>query len=384
MRKAALIFLALISVSQFSFAQPNRQANTVSAEFAPSSTATTLKFTVDGKQILIDREKFMAIYEQNLKLNENRFKDLDRIQIGDTIILTALNSNGYRYWVANAQTDGEIHECIWLISAKYILGSLPTQPATIQFTVDPEQSWWQSLNAEKIFFISLAATVLLVLLVLLTILIISLNKKRRIQQEQKLKEVQKFEHDKAQTEIAAAAKVVADEEAAEKDKDPENHPPVMSGGLSKDDQVALQQVSQAYGLNPTGVKKLERVTFIRDFGPHKVIAKMLVGASNQPAEIDLYVFPGEEVCKVTMVDDKIFYFKSHCGNRFGTTISNGEFTPPKGWREILISEYVVPVPSPLGSNGNENISANGKGKKSDVLNITLEVNGKDVKISQVD
>ncbi|MFA6369910.1 MAG: hypothetical protein WCX09_02955 [Patescibacteria group bacterium] len=61
----------------------------------------------------------MSVYKEALLLNENRFSDLDVIQIGDTVYFPARIGSGLEYWIADYPNYG-VHDCIWNLTEKYL------------------------------------------------------------------------------------------------------------------------------------------------------------------------------------------------------------------------------------------------------------------------
>ena len=77
--------------------------------------------------VTIPSVKINEIYQQALKLNADRFANVNQIQIGDTVLLPSLVGGGTEFMIAN-EPSGNKHDCLYRISARYLCCELKTQP----------------------------------------------------------------------------------------------------------------------------------------------------------------------------------------------------------------------------------------------------------------
>ena len=60
--------------------------------------------------------EFISVYQKTLELNQERFSDLNLIQVGDTIYFPKFNENGIKKIVAKKPDVNNFHDFIWTIS----------------------------------------------------------------------------------------------------------------------------------------------------------------------------------------------------------------------------------------------------------------------------
>jgi len=246
-----------------------------------------------------DPQNFADVYMAAVELNHRRFDDVDKINIGDTILFPARTIDGaIEYWVAEAPQvhDGK-HDCIWRLTERYIAYQLPTQPAVIVLpAVDPlpippvaekeeTPSWlWY------ILFTSIGLVILILCLWLIW---------------------RRQEHNR---------------------NNPDIFPPVIPGGLSDNDNEAKRRIAERSNLQPNDIVNIQRGILIRHSGVTKVKAMMAFADHGR----QMYIRPGERVAKVTMRkngQEVVEYWRTHCGNRFGV-VATGEFNIPDGWEFV--------------------------------------------------
>ncbi len=85
---------------------------------------------------------FWKTYQRALELNNDRFEDLNLIQIGDTVLFPGKNGHGVEAWIADKPVNGQ-HDCIWILTEKYLANELKTVPAyNPQLAPDNEIKWF--------------------------------------------------------------------------------------------------------------------------------------------------------------------------------------------------------------------------------------------------
>jgi hypothetical protein len=219
---------------------------------------------------------FEKAYQEAIVLNESRFVDVNRIQVGDTVLFPSRGA-GVEAWIADAPANG-VHDCIWRLTAKYLAGQLITIPVdTICVPVKTTTAEVREVNLDNL------ADFLLVALVVLLILFI-------LYKYFKNKQI--------------------------------NDHPMVAGGLSDDPSVAMAQLNQAYP-----GKKAIKVTRGIVVGAGSV--KVLMAFSDKSRLTPIK--SGESAYEVIYEDGSVAYYKKHCGNLFGE-IADGKFNLPKGWR----------------------------------------------------
>lgn len=71
---------------------------------------------------------FNQVYLETLTINQDRFSNLDSIQIGDSVLMASkVVAGGREYWVADEPMDGK-HDCIYRLVKKYMDNKLVTVP----------------------------------------------------------------------------------------------------------------------------------------------------------------------------------------------------------------------------------------------------------------
>ena len=237
--------------------------------------------------------KFLEIYQKALDLNKNRFKDVNLIQIGDTVLFPAAHGSGTEAWIANYPSDGK-HDCIWLLTGKYLAGQLVTVPVDtirIKATEKQKPSAEESAQADRNgWWLILFILAVIALAVFLTRL---------------------FTRRPADL----------------------NRNPVIPGGLSDIHTTALQQINVAYPNRPRAIR-IQRGIIRSPFGIFSVSVRMTF--ANGQREVSL--MSGETAYRVEREGGVVDYYRQHCGNLFGE-ISQGGYNLPEGWT------FVAAVPT---------------------------------------
>lgn len=138
----------------------------------------------------------------------------------------------------------------------------------------------------------------------------------------------------------------------EAERNPDNHPPVITGGLSDDMATALSQIRSSNS-NPDKIIGLQKITYVRESGIKKWLVRMSFGDNVQRKA---YILPGEFYHKaLRQRDDRSTYEelnRSSCGNLTHVIVHdtitgimrdhNGKIITPEGWNTLVIEDYMVP------------------------------------------
>jgi len=235
-----------------------------------------------NSQMLIDKN-FNEVYQKALQLNAGRFVNLNKIQIGDTIVFPAHTGSGTEFWIADAPANG-VNDCIWRLTSRYLKGQLITTP--VKFT---EPVWFFNLpipakETASFWSSNLFWKLLIGIMILLTLVYLVFFRRYM------------------------------------KDSDIDANP-VLPGGLSNDASRAMQQINGiTAGLQ---IVKVERG---RIFGTSSKKVKM--SFSDKDREVSLV--SGDSAYRVTEFDGKISFYRQHCGNLIAP-IASGQFSLPDDW-----------------------------------------------------
>jgi len=235
----------------------------ISAISAQSAAKPTVA-PVDSLQLFNDT------YQKVLNLNSGRFADLDKIQIGDSVLFPALGGSGTKFLIADAPVNG-VHDCLYRLTGKYIKGQLKTQPVIKKAKIKPivlsvESSIDPGTNG---VLVGLEILGLFFLAMLILYLILS-GKRVNINQN-----------------------------------------PVVSGGLSNNPAEAAAQIAALTG---TRVVKSEKGRLICA-SPMKVKMHFSNGVKKVP------LISGEEYYRITEENGTIRYARRACGNLINGSIS---------------------------------------------------------------
>lgn len=266
-------------------------------------------------QKLGEKKNFIQIYQETLELNKDRFSDLNLIQINDTVLLAAKEVGGTTYFmIADSVSKDGINDCIYRITTRYVANTIKTAPLTpvieeveiIEDTDEAESSYWPFL------FIIIFLFVVLIGLFLFW----------------------------------------ATKSNQESERNPDNHPPVITGGLNEDMATALSQIRNSDS-NPDAIIGLQKIIYNRESGVKRWLVRMSFGDQIQRKA---YILPGE-FCHKTLRqrEDGSTYeglHRSTCGNPThvivhdtitGITLDhNGKIISPEGWNQLIIQDYMVP------------------------------------------
>ena len=228
-------------------------------------------------------DSFSVVYQKALKLNANRFTNLNKIQIGDTVLFPAHSGIGTEAWIANTPENG-VNDCIWRLTHKYLKGQLETTPVPAPEKIVPvkaeNEESYIILRWSRLFF-----ALLFLLLIGLLFYYLMLRPAR----------------------INAINSINAN--------------PVLPGGLSNNALRATQQINGiTAGLQ---IVKVERG---RIFGTAD--SKVSMQFSDKVREVDL--ISGDNAYRVTQFDGSISYYRQHCGNLIAP-VASGQFNLPDDW-----------------------------------------------------
>jgi hypothetical protein len=224
-------------------------------------------------------DSFNVVYQKALELNSNRFANLNKIQIGDTILFPAHSGLGTEAWVSDAPENG-VNDCIWRLTHKYLKGQLKTAP------VETPEKFIPSTPDFKIFDYDYWGAIGLIALVILLILIYLIMRFWPVIRTSKI-----------------------------------NSHPVLPGGLSDNALRAMQQINGiTSGLQ---IVKVERGQI---FG--NIPTKVKMHFSDKDRNVNL--ISGDNAYRVTEFNGLISYYRQHCGNLIAP-VANGQFSLPASW-----------------------------------------------------
>lgn len=238
--------------------------------------------------------QFMDVYQKAVEMNRPRFKDINLIQIGDTVLFPSRYGVGSEAWIANYPTNGR-HDCIWDLTGKYLNGQLITSPVDTVKVKTPEiVPDEKNDEASNRGFLWLLALIILAIAAFVGYRLWS----RGI-----------------------------------------NRNPVIPGGLSDDQQTALQQINAAYPNRPRALN-LQRGVLAGPIGVSSVTVPMTF--SDGVRNVTLH--SGEVSTKVNRVGDITDYYRHHCGNLFGEVMGGG-YSLPAGWTFVPTTPVHENIPS---------------------------------------
>lgn len=233
----------------------------------------------------------MLVYNQVIDLNNDRFDNINLIQIGDTVLFPARSGQGVEYWVADAPQQGT-HDCVWILTKRYLERDLQTSPTEpVPSTKSNPKNWFMEIAGASIGVLWIMLIMCLIALCFIVWLIIHIIKNRR---------------------------------------NPDAYPAVLGNIKSLSDQQVAAAIEKKLDEGEK-IIKVERGVLVRKFGPKRIKVDMEFGDSKNRW---IYLKPGEQVAKVTIKDrdgntHKEFW-REHCGNYFAV-IKRGRFELPQGW-----------------------------------------------------
>ncbi len=208
---------------------------------------------------------FNEAYQQVLKLNVSRFSDVNKIQIGDTVLFPSLSGPGTEFLIADSPANG-IHDCLYLMTGKYLAGKLVTQPVPEIVKPVPPVIVEPIKESNPDFW----AWFILIGLALLVIAAYLLNRFRPWNSRCNL-----------------------------------NRHPMIDGGLSNDAAEAAAQISAL--IPSSAVKKSER-GYLICASPVKVEMNFSDGIKR------IKIISGEIYYRITQEDGIVRYARAACGN----------------------------------------------------------------------
>ncbi len=294
--------------------QDNAKRNFREAGFASQWTPQNDQFSNEVSQA-VKTAKFMDIYREALKLNITRFKDVNDIPIGDTVLFPPLTAGGsIEYGIADEPKNGK-HDCIWRLTERYMAKTLPTKPAIIVMPPAPIAETAKE-DAPYTWWILIFAVIVIIFLYYF------------------------FRNNS--------------DDYKKRQRNPDTHPPVVPSGLYDSPEHAAYQIAQEYDVPFNNIVSAQRVILVRDSGPTSWKVQMQFNDTQR--EVD--VLPGETYTLITVQEGEEqlqSLFRNHCGNKTGTIVSNGEIDTernengevilPTGWRMVKEAEYIRPVQS---------------------------------------
>lgn len=247
---------------------------------------------------------FMESYGQMLDLNRGRFEDLNQIQIGDTVLVPARVGDGVEGWIVDKPiVNRGRHDCLWLINQKYLLNQLYVQPIdTIKVKkeeVTPPAEKSTNDLAKIISWIFLFVVICFIAWFLYYVV----------------------------KNIFKKPEVV----------NPHVNP-VITGGLSDEPAVALEQITAAYPNRPRALK-VQTVIIEGPEGVDSARVQMTFSDGVHTSTLK----PGEMATRVEREGGVIDFYRQHCGNLFGE-IYQGGYNLPEGWtwRPVGV-DYIIPT-----------------------------------------
>lgn len=245
---------------------------------------------------------FMASYEQMLTLNRGRFANLNKIQIGDTVLVPSKPGIGVEGWIAEKPvTNNGQHDCLWLINQKYLLGQLKTLPVD---TIKVKKNRVIPPLEKPAILIATQFMQWLFLLVVVGLIGWFL--------------------------FLVVKQIFKKSAPANPDQNP-----VIAGGLSEDPAVALRQLNAAYPNQPRALKA-QKVIIEGPEGVPSVSVQMTFANGVRTSTLRA----GEIYTRVEREGDIVNFYRQHCGNLIGE-ISDGMFDLPAGWIWHLIIEVMA-------------------------------------------
>lgn len=276
---------------------------------------------------------FMESYHQMLDLNRNRFKDMNKIQIGDTVLLRSRSGSGIEGWVADKPVvNNGKNDCMWLINQRYLLNQLTTLPVDtikiIKAEVVPPAEKTTKQVPKIISWIFLFIVLCLVAWFLYYM----------------------FKN------VFKKPEVVSPDEN-----------PVITGGLSDDPAVALQQINAAYPNEPRAISA-QKVMILAPAGVTSANVQMTFSNGVHTSTIRT----GEIYTRVEREGGIIHFYRQHCGNLVGE-VANGKFNLPVGWTWSLIRNSYVPTDAEAAAAAAEISQALELEKEKNVVNAPKHV-----------
>ncbi|BFD24985.1 MAG: hypothetical protein JST_000304 [Candidatus Parcubacteria bacterium] len=222
------------------------------------------------------QKNFSQIFNETVELNENRFKDVNIIQPGDTVLLPARSGMGVEAWITDWPIQNN-HDCMWKIAERYWSSEIPTFPIDTVTVTLPSPA--PEVVKEKGLLIWVLLSLLILFIAAFVTMLITLWKKRVYRN------------------------------------------PVIPGGLSNNAGIAANQIQS---VSPSAtLSKVERGKIMGE-GKKKVSVMFSDGLKT------ISLSPGLSAYRATEVNGNISYYLQHCGNLTGV-FADGRFSLPEGW-----------------------------------------------------
>lgn len=125
-------------------------------------------------------------------------------------------------------------------------------------------------------------------------------------------------------------------------KNPDRFPPVISGGLSTNLNVAKEQIQSIRDPKDTRViRTVESGHFSREYGPYSI--PVLMNFADRQREMNFK--PADPSAKIIYTNGDVEYYRNRCGNKMSPIYGGAEkaLQIPDGWKFIASGTYQVPV-----------------------------------------
>lgn len=238
---------------------------------------------------IAQKSRFQEVFSKTIEMNKERFKNVDQIQIGDTVFFPGRLDSRPEAWIADTPSAQGIHDCIYRLAEKYMAGELKVVPIdTIKITpLAPPIKMESAETANWLIPVIIIVIILISAVFSLIIFLVKQSIENRI-----------------------------------------NHNPVIPGGLSSNPETAFNQINAAYpSLSP--VVTVERGVVAAPPAVSKTRIQMTFANGIRT----VFIHSGEITTKVVRQDGTINYYRRHCGNHFGE-ILDGSHELPEGWRFV--------------------------------------------------
>lgn len=238
------------------------------------------------------KQEFTRTYQRVLEINQTRFSDLKKIQIGEIILVPSRwDERDLEFIELLPPTNGK-HDCIWSLVHRYVYGEAKvfvprqsaSQTARNRFMVKPKVDhnsetpksnnlWW---------------------LAILPILPLTIGGRKWWL----------------------------------KKHDPDSFPPVGQNLDSLEPAAIIAEIQRVFEINGSKVIEVKRGGLVRSEGPDRIKVKMKFGDNK---DRNVWIFPNESVCKTKIRDlfgkESYQFCRSACTN--GMVLD--KFDLPIGW-----------------------------------------------------
>jgi hypothetical protein len=258
-------------------------------------------------------QEFTATYKRVMEMNEGRFADLDKVQVGDIILFPS-------YWDENDTELREVggvdangkHDCIWRMVHREVYGDEE------YFVYHRPVS--QQENASK--------------------------------EEPALNLLPDSSNEKSQSKnlwwlaiLPMIPLTVGGRKWWTKKHNPDSYPPVGRNLNNLEESEIISDIQNVFAEPGAKVLAIQRGTMWRSSGPDKINVLMKFGDGK---DRNVWIRPGESVCKIQV--QNFFGVKSfkYCRSACTNGMILDEFKLPKGWefvpnQNIVVPEEVIPT-----------------------------------------